>query len=130
MLREKQMPTYNKTTGGYDYQLRFDKAYWLWENHILMLSAGLSGADPITPVESSGTITLTSPQLDVGESVFPYKREESIWCLTNSLAYHVQQVLYNLLAAGLLYGRRASLISITMSQSLRFSERTLLALAM
>ena len=107
IVRERQMPTYNKVTGGYDYNLRFDRAYWLWENHILMLSAGLSGADPITPEESDGTITLISPQLSQGQSTFPYKREESIWCLTNSLAYHVQQVLYNLLAAGLLYRNRA-----------------------
>lgn len=103
MLREKQLPTYNKATGGYDYALRFDNAYWLWENHINMLTAPLDGADPILPSEDDGTITMSPPSLLPGQSTYPYKRQEAVWCLTNSLAYHVQQVLYNLLAAGLLY---------------------------
>ena len=108
-LRERQLPTYNKATGGYDYQLRFDRAYWLWENHINMLTAPLSGATPVAWTEGNGTITLDTSSIQRGGmdtqyyGKFPYKRSESVWCLTNSLAYHVEQILCNILAADLTY---------------------------
>ena len=31
---DKQNPTYNSSTGGYDYQLRLDAYYWKWKNKI------------------------------------------------------------------------------------------------
>ena len=102
-LREKQLPTYNKATGGYDYQLRFDRAYWLWENHINMLTAPMDGATPIAWTESNGTLTLNASSISRVSGQFPYKRSESVWCLTNSLAYHVEQILCNILAADLTY---------------------------
>ena len=102
-MREKQLPTYNKATGGYDYQLRFDKAYWLWENHINMLTAPLDGADPISWSEDNGTIILDTSGIQRVNNRFPYKRSEAVWCLTNSLAYHVEQILSNILAANLTY---------------------------
>lgn len=95
VLRERQLPTYNKSTGGWDYQLRFDNEYWLWENHLLMLTAPLANAEGMD--EEDGVITPS--QSDVGR----YKRIESVWCLTAPLNEHVKQILCNLLAAGLAY---------------------------
>ena len=103
ILREKQFPTYNKNTGGYDYQLRFDNAYWLWNNHINMLTAPLDGATPIAWTESEGTTILNTTGVQRVGTNYPYKRQEAVWCLTNSLAYHVEQVLCNILAADLTY---------------------------
>lgn len=33
-ITTEQMPKYNMSTGGYDYSLRFDNAYFRWKNHI------------------------------------------------------------------------------------------------
>lgn len=33
-ITEKQQPTYNEETGGYDYQLKLDAYYWKWKNKI------------------------------------------------------------------------------------------------
>lgn len=38
VLTEEQMPGYNKSTGGYEYSLRFDKEYFLWKNRTFMLT--------------------------------------------------------------------------------------------
>lgn len=124
ILREKQFPTYNKTTGGYDYQLRFDNAYWLWNNHINMLTAPLDGATPIAWTESEGTTILDTTGVQRVGTNYPYKRQEAVWCLTNSLAYHVEQVLCNILAADLTYyGRPYNariLPSATKAKEIRF----------
>lgn len=37
-VREEQMPTYNVSTGGFDYTLRLDADYWMAENHLFMLT--------------------------------------------------------------------------------------------
>ena len=34
-LTETAYPKYNPTTGGYDYDIRFDSHYYRWKNHIL-----------------------------------------------------------------------------------------------
>ena len=96
MLREKQFPAYNKATGGYDYQLRFDRPYWLWENHINMLCAP-TGSAYINRSTSSGTTVMTYNGSD------SFKRQESVWCLTAKLADHAEQVLCNIIAAGMTY---------------------------
>lgn len=130
-LREKQFPTYNKATGGYDYNLRFDRAYWLWDNHINMLTAPFEDALPIVMDEDNGTTILDTSaiqRIDEGTSPyygkFPYKRQEAVWCLTNSLAYHVEQILCNILAADLTYyGRPYNariLPSATKAKEIRF----------
>lgn len=99
IIRERQLPNYNKATGGYDYNLRFDRAYWLWENHILMLTAPLGTAD-ITPSQESGNTILAFNGNDT------FKRQESVWCITAALEEHVKQVLANLVGAGLRYYNR------------------------
>ena len=37
-LSETQLPTWDKNTGGYKYELRFDAEYLLWKNHLFMLA--------------------------------------------------------------------------------------------
>lgn len=46
-------PTYNTTTGGYDYSLRLDAYYWKWANKILKFAPGTHGS------ESEWSITST-----------------------------------------------------------------------
>jgi len=110
-LTEKQLPTYNKATGGYDYQLRFDRAYKLWENHILMLTAPM-GAASVDVSEEDGTT-----KLQVHSSSDRWKRQEAIWCLTGPLIQHLEQVLCNLVAAGLTYYGRPYKVRIHPSAS-------------
>ena len=33
-VTNRQTPTYNTSTGGYDYELRLDAYYWLWNNYV------------------------------------------------------------------------------------------------
>ncbi len=74
-LRNEQMPRYNASTGGYDYELRFDREYWLAENHIFML---------ITE-DLQGNKT----------------RSETDWHLTAPLETHVAQAVDNINLIGL-----------------------------
>ena len=84
-IREEQMPKYNTTTGGYDYQLRFDADYWLAENHILMLTTG--GSDH----EENGVWAV------MGNFV----RTETTWNLTGRLVEHALMVLRNFKSLGM-----------------------------
>lgn len=39
VITEDQMPTYNTTTGGYDYVVRFNAWYYVWKNYLHCLVA-------------------------------------------------------------------------------------------
>ena len=55
-----QKPTYNQSTGGYDYQLRLDAYYWKWKNKIFKYTPEQAGS------EASWSLTATlDVQLDV-----------------------------------------------------------------
>ena len=56
-----QKPTYNQSTGGYDYQLRMDAYYWKWKNKIFKYTPEQAGS------EASWSLTAT---LDVQLGVF------------------------------------------------------------
>ena len=56
-----QKPTYNQSTGGYDYQLRLDAYYWKWKNKIFKYTPEHAGS------EASWSLTAT---LDVQLGVF------------------------------------------------------------
>lgn len=60
-VTEKQNPTYNTSTGAYEYNLRLDAYYWLWNNFIFKY----------TPEDTAGEASwsLTAP-LDVQLGVF------------------------------------------------------------
>lgn len=60
-VTEKQTPTYNTTTGGYDYELRFNAYYWLWNNYIFKYTPENAGS------EASWSLTAA---LDVHLGVF------------------------------------------------------------
>ena len=59
-VTEGQPPTYNVETGGYDYALRLDAYYWLWNNYIFKYTPESAGR------EASWSLTAT---LDVHLSV-------------------------------------------------------------
>ena len=54
-------PTYNSTTGGYDYELRLDAYYWKWKNKKFFYTPESTGR------EASWNLTAT---LDVHLKVF------------------------------------------------------------
>ena len=56
-----QTPTYNTSTGGYDYELRLDAYYWLWKNKIFKYTPDAAGQ------EASWSLTAS---LDVHLGVF------------------------------------------------------------
>ena len=56
-----QKPTYNNTTGGYDYQLRLDAYYWKWKNKIFKFTPEVGGQ------EASWSLTAS---LDVHLDIF------------------------------------------------------------
>ena len=60
-VTEKQTPTYNTTTGGYDYELRLNAYYWLWNNYIFKYTHENAGS------EASWSLTAA---LDVHLGVF------------------------------------------------------------
>lgn len=109
-LREKQMPTFNKSTGGWDYTLRFDKEYWLWENHIFMLSVTRgTGSIDIDDEEDEldGEKTMTVVRPHSGTEAGSYARREAKWSLTAPLAEHAAQIVGNLLSITIqLFGRQ------------------------
>ena len=60
-ITDIQSPTYNSSTGGYDYQLRMDAYYWKWKNKIFKYTPEHAGS------EASWSLTAT---LDVQLGVF------------------------------------------------------------
>ena len=60
-VTEKQTPTYNTSTGGYDYELRLNAYYWLWNNYIFKYTPENAGS------EASWSLTAA---LDVHLGVF------------------------------------------------------------
>lgn len=56
-----QKPAYNTSTGGYDYELRFDAHYWKWKNKIFKFTPEAAGQE--------ASWNLTAP-LDVQLGVF------------------------------------------------------------
>ena len=60
-VTEKQSPTYNTATGGYDYELRLNAYYWLWNNYIFKYTPESAGS------EASWSLTAA---LDVHLGVF------------------------------------------------------------
>lgn len=70
VLTDEQMPTYNQTTGGYDYSLRFDAYYYLWKNKVFMLTANNEQNTRV--------------------------RKETDWCLTDKLSVHLDEIIHNL----------------------------------
>lgn len=57
---KEQLPTYNKSTGGYDYELKLDAHYWKWNNKIFKYSPETGGN------EASWSLTAS---LDVHASI-------------------------------------------------------------
>ena len=109
-LRERQMPTFNKTTSGWDYQLRFDKEYWLWENHIFMLAAPkgndyIETSSETDELDASATMTVIKPTNGAQQGC--YARREAKWSLTAVLAEHATQIVANLLSMSIqIFGRQ------------------------
>lgn len=60
-VTSQQTPTYNTSTGGYDYELRLDAYYWLWNNYIFKYLPETPGS------EASWSLTAA---LDVHLGVF------------------------------------------------------------
>lgn len=44
-VTDVQDPTWNSSTGGYDYRLRLNAYYWLWNNHIFKYMPESTGAE-------------------------------------------------------------------------------------
>jgi len=72
-----QIPTYNPKTGGYHYQLKFEREYRVWKNWTFMLTQEING-DRV--------------------------RHESIWVLTDKLEAHVAEIKKNLDVLEVFYG--------------------------
>lgn len=60
-VTENQKPTFNNSTGGYDYQLRLDAYYWKWKNKIFKFTPEVGGQ------EASWSLTAS---LDVHMGIF------------------------------------------------------------
>lgn len=74
-VTEEQMPKYNTSNGGYDYELKMDAWYWMWNLKQCML---------IRNQYKDGNLT----------------RSESVWYLTWSLKEQMRQYMRNLQLLG------------------------------
>lgn len=74
IITEKQMPTYDTATGGYEYFLKFEREYRKWKNWEFLLTA--------TVTDSDGHVKR--------------ERKEADWHLTAKLKVHAEEVLNNL----------------------------------
>lgn len=74
VITEKQMPSYDTTTGGYVYSLKFERPYRKWKNRMFMLTAKLTDGTRV--------------------------RKEANWSLTAALALHAEEIQNNLVVIG------------------------------
>lgn len=86
VITEKQMPSYDTSTGGYDYSLKLEREYRKWKNWVFML----------TSVMSNGTRV----------------RKESNWALTSDLRLQGEEIIHNLDVIGETYNGRSYLLEI------------------
>ena len=78
IIKEEQTPNYNKSTGGYDYQLVFVAPYYVWDNHEFTLTNA-----------SSAPLSI--------------RRQECSWHITNDLKANVKEFIRCLDAIGETY---------------------------
>lgn len=86
-LASEALCNYNKTTGGYDYDLTFVRDYWVWNNFLLMFVATRT----ITGKNHAG-------QTIIGDLT---ERLETSWMLTDTLEGHCYMIGENLKALNL-----------------------------
>ena len=73
-IAEEQVGVWNKSTGGYDHNIKFVRQYWRWNNHVLMLTRK--------------------------ENTTNTYRAEAKWQMTGMLEEHVSVVLDNVRKIG------------------------------
>ena len=97
-ITKQQMPTYNLSTGGYDYDLQFNAHYYRWANKVFMLTSIPTGGSRV--------------------------RKETDWCLTDKLSVHLDEVIHNLNIlgyTGITYTIEDSATQATEVRSLQYS---------
>ena len=94
-LVDLYQPTYNNSTGGYDYQLRLDAYYWKWKNKIFKYTPENHGQE--------ASWSLTAP-LDVHLGVFlrnlsslgyKYRNTAFSFSIDNSVENSAKLLTYN-----------------------------------
>lgn len=73
-IADEQVGVWNKSTGGYDHNIKFVRQYWRWNNHVLMLTRK--------------------------ENTTNTYRAEAKWQMTGTLEDHVSVVLDNVRKIG------------------------------
>lgn len=88
LVTRHQMPSYNESTGGFDYTLRLNAEYMKWGNWTFKMTT-----------DADGTRV----------------RKESDWSLTDTLSVHAQEILNNLSVLGDSCGGTAYSVSVESS---------------
>lgn len=94
-ITDLQKPTYNTSTGGYDYQLRLDAYYWKWKNKIFKYTPEKAGN------EASWSLTAT---LDIQLGIFlrnlkalgyTYQGKEFTFSIDDTIENKAMAMTYN-----------------------------------
>lgn len=102
-ITKEQQEKYNATTGGYDYELKFDAYYWLWANKILFyVTPGVANAPKETSFKLTATIdvhaavilrALDSLEYTYGNSPFRVDTDEDFSTEAKFISYANMSIL-------------------------------------
>lgn len=90
-----QAPTYNTSTGGYDYDLRFDAYYMKWRNKIMKFTPEIGGQEASFNLTAELAVHLDLLLRNLKALNYTYKGEPFTFFIDDSVAQKAKVVTYN-----------------------------------
>lgn len=90
-----QAPTYNTSTGGYDYDLRFDAYYMKWRNKVMKYTPEIGGQEASFNLTAELAVHLDIVLRNLKALNYTYKGEPFTFSIDDSVAQKAKVVTYN-----------------------------------
>lgn len=90
-----QAPTYNTSTGGYDYDLRLDAYYMKWRNKVMKYTPEIGGQEASFNLTAELAVHLDIVLRNLKALNYTYKGEPFTFSIDDSVAQKAKVVTYN-----------------------------------
>ncbi len=94
-ITDLQKPTYNTSTGGYDYQLRLDAYYWKWKNKIFKYTPEKAGNEASWSLTASLDVHLGVVLRNLKALGYTYKGTEFTFSIDSTVEDKAVAVTYD-----------------------------------
>lgn len=94
-ITDLQKPTYNTSTGGYDYQLRLDAYYWKWKNKIFKYTPEKAGNEASWSLTASLDVHLGVVLRNLKALGYTYKGTEFTFSIDSTVEDKAVAITYD-----------------------------------